>query len=93
LVNKFEDVYSYIDLGKLNQLQHDEITLEDFVRDWGGGPSIIDMVAVWTRVMLGCEPADLSAAYFFLYCKSQGGLMKMRSSKMMGKYLTIKTGI
>ena len=88
----FEEEYSKIDLMTCYDCQHDEITLDDFVRNRGGSPATLATVAVWTRVMLGCEPSDISAAYFFVYCKSQGGLMKMRSGRVQGRYLTIKTG-
>ena len=88
----FEEEYSKIDLITCHNCQHDEVTLDDFVRSRGAGPATLATVAVWTRVMLGCEPSDISAAYFFVYCKSQGGLMKMRSGTVQGRYLTIKTG-
>ena len=88
----FEEEYNKIDLVTYHDCQHDEITLDEFVRSRGGGPATLATVAMWTRVMLGCEPSELSAAYFFVYCKSQGGLMKMRSGKVQGRYLTIKTG-
>ncbi|EFR02785.1 amine oxidase [Nannizzia gypsea CBS 118893] len=88
----FEEEYSALDLEKLDGCPHDEVTLEEFVCSRSGSLVTLANVAVWTRVMLGCEPSELSAAYFFVYCKSQGGLMKMRSAKMQGKYVTIKTG-
>ncbi len=88
----FEEEYSKIDLETFDNLPYDEVTLDQFVRSRGGGPATLATVAVWTRVMLGCEPSEVSAAYFFVYCKSQGGLMKMRSTKVQGKYVTIKTG-
>lgn len=88
----FEAEYSKVDLESLHTCGHDDITLEDFVLSRGGGSATLGTVAVWTRVMLGCEPSDLSAAYFFVYCKSQGGLMKMRSGRVKGRYVTIKTG-
>ncbi|KAG8627774.1 hypothetical protein KVT40_003647 [Elsinoe batatas] len=71
---------------------NDDITLEQFTLRLGGTRSTLASVGVWTRVMLGCEPSELSAAYFFLYCKSQGGLMKMRSGTTQGTYCSIKTG-
>lgn len=88
----FEEEYDKIDLTTLHDLQHDDITLEAFVHSRGGGVATLATVGVWTRVMLGCEPSELSAAYFFMYCKSQGGLMKMRSGRTDGRYMTIKTG-
>ncbi|KAK6835343.1 hypothetical protein RU639_002255 [Aspergillus parasiticus] len=88
----FEEEYRNIDLTRPHVCDHDDITLEDFVRSRGGGPATLATVAVWARVMLGCEPGDLSAASFFVYCQSQGGLMKMRSGKVQGRYLTVTTG-
>ncbi|PIG79771.1 hypothetical protein AARAC_003313 [Aspergillus arachidicola] len=88
----FEEEYRNIDLTRPHVCDHDDITLEDFVRSRGGGPATLETVAVWTRVMLGCEPGDLSAASFFVYCQSQGGLMKMRSGRVQGRYLTVTTG-
>lgn len=88
----FEEEYSKIDLTRCHECDHDDITLEDFVRSRGGSPAALATVAVWTRVMLGCEPGELSAASFFVYCQSQGGLMKMRSGQVQGRYLTVRTG-
>ncbi|KAI1157772.1 amine oxidase [Nemania serpens] len=88
----FEDESRKIDLETFSSWPHDDVTLEEFVRSRGGGQATLATVAVWARVMLGCEPADLSAAYFLAYCKSQGGLMKMRSGNVQGKYVTIRTG-
>lgn len=89
---EFEKEYSKIDLGTCHTSEHDGISLDEFVRRRGGGPATLATVAVWTRVMLGCEPSDLSAAYFFVYYKSQGGLMKMRSGNVQGRYLAIQSG-
>ncbi|KAI0152968.1 amine oxidase [Xylariaceae sp. FL1272] len=88
----FEEESRKIDLETFKNCPHDDVTLEEFVRSNGGGEATLATVAVWARVMLGCEPSDLSAAYFLAYCKSQGGLMKMRSAKVQGKYVTVKTG-
>ncbi|KAE8375256.1 amine oxidase [Aspergillus bertholletiae] len=88
----FSSVYSTIDLTRCHECDYDDITLEDFVRTRGGGPATLATVAVWTRVMLGCEPGELSAASFFIYCQSQGGLMKMRSGQVQGRYVTVRTG-
>lgn len=88
----FEEEYNKIDLATYPVLQHDDITLDEFVQSRGGGAATLATVGVWTRVMLGCTPSELSAAYFFMYCKSQGGLMKMRSGKTDGRYMTVKTG-
>ena len=88
----FEEEYNKIDLEKSETCLHDGVTLDEFVRNNGGGPATLETIALWTRVMLGCEPTDLSAAYFLVYCKSQGGLMKMRAAQIQGQYVTIRTG-
>lgn len=88
----FDEEYNKIDLATSQGLRHDDITLEAFVKSHGGPAATLATVGIWTRVMLGCQPSELSAAYFFTYCKSQGGLMKMRSGKTDGRYMTIKTG-
>ncbi|PLN76743.1 amine oxidase [Aspergillus taichungensis] len=87
-----EEEYSKVDLTRCHDCEHDDITLEDFVRSRGRSAGTLATVAVWTRVMLGCEPGELSAASFLVYCQSQGGLMKMRSGKTQGRYVTVRTG-
>ena len=73
--------------------KYDNITLEEFAKQEGGGPTALATVTVWTRVMLGCEPSDMSAAYFLDYIKRGGGLAQMRSdSKNGGQYLRFRKG-
>ncbi|OJD36537.1 flavin-containing amine [Diplodia corticola] len=50
--------------------------------------------AVWTRAMLGREPADLSALHFLNYCRSGGGLLQMRSDRRGGgQHLRCRQGM
>lgn len=73
--------------------KYDNVTLGEFVKESGGGPSALASVTVWTRVMLGCEPSEMSAAYFLDYIKRGGGLMRMRSdSKDGGQYIRFRKG-
>lgn len=87
----FEALCHTIDIR--NPTGHDNIILEEFVKKHGGGRVSLATVSVWTWAMLGCERSELSALYFFDYCKSGGGVMQMRSDqKNGGQYLRIKTG-
>lgn len=59
----------------------------------GAGPTALATATLWTRAMLGQEPADLSALFFLHYCRSGGGLLQMRSDrKHGGQYLRVRQG-
>jgi monoamine oxidase len=77
-----------------NSMKHlDTLTLEEFVKAEGGGKSALASTTVATRAMLGLEPSDIGALFFLNYCKSGGGLMRMRSDKKDGgQYLRIVKG-
>ncbi|RDL30013.1 Amine oxidase [Venustampulla echinocandica] len=62
----------------------DKITLEEWATSQGGGKTALASVAIWTRVMLGLEPRDVSALFFLDYCKSGGGLVQTRSDQKNG---------
>lgn len=69
------------------------MTLEEYVRQQGGGETALATAGIWTRAMLGLEPSELSALYMLDYCKRGGGLMQMRSDrKDGGQYLRIAQG-
>jgi len=88
----FEELCQTIDIRNPQGTEY-EITMEDFITKNGGGATALATVAIWTRAMLGVEPADVSALYFLDYCKSGGGLMQMRSDrKDGGQYLRIRKG-
>ncbi|KAJ9608974.1 hypothetical protein H2200_006745 [Cladophialophora chaetospira] len=71
----------------------DKYTLEDWVKQKGLGKTALASVTIWTRVMLGLEPSDMSALYFMDYCRSGGGLLRMRSDKNDGgQYLRLVRG-
>ena len=73
--------------------QYDQETVEEFVTREGFGPEAQDAIKVWTRVMFGLEPSDMSALYFLWYCRGGGGLLIMRGEKEHGgQYLRIKKG-
>lgn len=74
-------------------IQYDRETMEDFVKREGFGIAAQDAVKVWTRVMFGLEPSDISALYFLWYCRGGGGLLIMRGEKEHGgQYLRVNKG-
>lgn len=76
-----------------SEAELDKITLEEFVTANGGGKTGLASAGVWTRAMLGMEPREMSAHFFLNYCKSGGGLMRMRSDqKDGGQYLRFAQG-
>lgn len=88
-----EEVCHTIDIRNPSEPHFDSLTLEQFVKEKGAGEKALASVSVWTRAMLGCEPSEVSALYFLDYCKSGGGLMRMRSDqKNGGQYLRIRSG-
>ncbi|OQU94095.1 hypothetical protein CLAIMM_00507 [Cladophialophora immunda] len=71
----------------------DAYSLEQWVKMQGGGETALASVRVWTRVMLGLEPSEISTLFFLDYCKSGGGLMQMRSDrKNGGQYYKLAQG-
>ncbi|KAJ9131613.1 Amine oxidase [Pleurostoma richardsiae] len=71
----------------------DSLTFEAYLRSRGASHTAISTATLWTRAMLGQEPADISALFFLNYCKSGGGLLQMRSDrKHGGQYLRIRQG-
>lgn len=76
-----------------SMMQYDRETVEDFVEREGFGTAAQDAIKVWTRVMFGLEPSDISALYFLWYCRGGGGLLIMRGEKEHGgQYLRVKKG-
>lgn len=89
----FEELCHTIDIRNPWDAEHDDVTLEEFIKQHGAGEKAMATLSIWTRAMLGCEPSELSALYFLDYCKSGGGLLQMRSDeKNGGQYLRIRTG-
>ncbi|KAK5998044.1 putative flavin-containing monoamine oxidase C-like protein [Cladobotryum mycophilum] len=93
---ELEKVIQTLDASQQTPSMLADITIEEFVNQLGAGSDLYvhESVAVWTRVMLGCEPREISAASFLEYCRSQGGLMQMRKSsdENKGQYFSIKSG-
>lgn len=72
----------------------DALTLEDFIKKIGGGPTTQATARLWTRGLLGIEPRELGARYFLDYVKSGGGLKLTRSDmKHRGQFLRIRQGM
>ncbi|RMD40398.1 hypothetical protein DV735_g4716, partial [Chaetothyriales sp. CBS 134920] len=73
--------------------QLDAMNFEAYLRTKNASPTSIATATVWTRAMLGVEPADISALFFLHYCKSGGGLLQMRSDRRGGgQHLRIRQG-
>ena len=73
---------------------YDQMSLEQFVISKGGSQRTVDMVRIWSRVMLGVESKDLSAQFFIEYNGKGGGLKQLRSDqKHGGQYLRFRKGI
>jgi monoamine oxidase len=73
---------------------YDQMSLEQFVISKGGSKKTIDMVKVWSRVMLGIEASELSAQFFIEYNGKGGGLKTLRSDqKGSGQHLRFRKGM
>ncbi len=82
-----------VDLRNPHNKDWDAVTLEEFIKQNGGGPTALGTAQLWTRGLLGVEPRELSALYFLDYVKSGGGLMLTRSDmKNWGQFLRIRQG-
>jgi monoamine oxidase len=82
-----------VDLRNPHNKDWDAVTLEEFIKQNGGGPTALGTAQLWTRGLLGVEPRELSALYFLDYVKSGGGLMLTRSDmKNGGQFLRIRQG-
>ncbi|KAJ4506733.1 hypothetical protein HRR83_003043 [Exophiala dermatitidis] len=82
-----------VDLLNPQNREWDSLTLEDFIKKIGGGPTTQATARLWTRGLLGVEPREMSALYFLDYVKSGGGLMLTRSDmKHGGQFLRIRQG-
>jgi monoamine oxidase len=83
-----------VDLQNPQNADWDSVTLEDFIKQNGGGPTTQATARLWTRGLLGCEPREMSALYFLDYVKSGGGLMLTRSDmKHGGQFLRVRQGL
>ncbi|KAF4625714.1 hypothetical protein G7Y89_g12448 [Cudoniella acicularis] len=72
---------------------YDQMSLEQFVISKDGCKRTLDMVRIWSRVMLGVEAKELSAQFFIEYNAKGGGLKQLRSdSKHGGQYLRFRKG-
>ncbi|PBP27591.1 flavin-containing amine oxidase [Diplocarpon rosae] len=80
--------------SKANGTEHyDQISLEQFAISKGASKKTIDMVRVWSRVMVGVEAKDMSAQFFIEYTGKGGGLKQLRSDqKHGGQYLRCRKG-
>ncbi|TLD10498.1 hypothetical protein PgNI_06706 [Pyricularia grisea] len=82
-----------LDTWKPENTELDSMTMEAYLRSRGASKAALASAMVWTRAMLGQDPADVSALYFLNYCKSGGGLLQMRSDrKGGGQHLRVRQG-
>lgn len=82
-----------LDTAQPQDTSLDSMSFEAYLRSRNATDVSIATATVWTRAMLGVEPADMSALYFLNYCKSGGGLLQMRSDrKGGGQHLRIRQG-
>lgn len=78
--------------GKSDE-NYDHMSLEQFVIAKDGMKKTVDMVKIWSRVMLGVESTELSAQFFIEYTGKGGGLKTLRSDgKGGGQYLRFRKG-
>lgn len=82
-----------VDAWKPEDTALDSLTFEAYLVSRGADPTALTTASVWTRAMLGQDPADISALFFLNYCKSGGGLLTMRSDrKGGGQHLRVRQG-
>ncbi|EKD17140.1 flavin-containing amine oxidase [Drepanopeziza brunnea f. sp. 'multigermtubi' MB_m1] len=59
---------------------YDQMSLEQFAISKGATKRTVDMLKVWSRVMLGIEAPDLSAQFFIEYAGKAGGLKQLTAA-------------
>ncbi|KAI1061208.1 hypothetical protein LB506_011673 [Fusarium annulatum] len=73
--------------------EDDQISLDQYVRNLGGGPKTLEMINLWVRVMHGLESTEESAAWFIEYCRTNHGLLAIRADdRTGGNYMRLKSG-
>ncbi|RAH79744.1 flavin-containing amine oxidase [Aspergillus japonicus CBS 114.51] len=73
--------------------EDDRITLEEYVRNLGALPKVIQMVNLWAQVMHGVEASEESAGWFIDYCRRNRGLLVVRADDASGgQYLRFQDG-
>ncbi|KAF5686243.1 monoamine oxidase [Fusarium circinatum] len=92
-----EMVRDYIQADSLKphgfRKEDDQISLDQYVRNLGGGPKTLAMVNLWVRVMHGLESTEESAAWFIEYCRTNHGLLAIREDdRTGGNYMRLKSG-
>ena len=60
------------------------MSLVQFVISKGATQKTVDMVRVWSRVMVGIEATEMSAQSFIEYTGKGGGLKQLRSDQKHG---------
>ncbi|KAK5957755.1 hypothetical protein OHC33_000944 [Knufia fluminis] len=82
-----------LDINNTQHPERDNMTFADYCRKHTTNEAALRTANMWTRAMLGQEATDVSALYFLSYCRSGGGLLRMRSDQEHGgQYLRIRQG-
>lgn len=82
-----------LDLAAEPDKELDSMTFAAYLESRHATATAIRTATVWTRAMVGQEPADISALFFLQYCKAGGGLLQMRSDrKGGGQHLRMRQG-
>ncbi|KAF4978257.1 hypothetical protein FZEAL_5363 [Fusarium zealandicum] len=73
--------------------EDDQVSMDQYARNFGAGPKTLAMVNLWVRVMHGLESTEESAAWFIEYCRTNHGLLAIRADDATGgNYMRIKSG-
>ncbi|KAF2087298.1 flavine-containing amine oxidase [Saccharata proteae CBS 121410] len=93
-LEKIRDIFASLSLDRnANWAELDEVDVETFVKRQGAEPKTIEMVNLWTRVMIGFEASEISARSFVDYCARGGGFKQLRSDYRDGaQYLRFRHG-
>ncbi|PVH71654.1 amine oxidase [Cadophora sp. DSE1049] len=87
---KAEDLYK---LSKDLGIDIDSLTLEEFVRTLNPSEMTLEHLNIHTRGIWGLEASEMSALFFFYFCKNNGGLKRLKSQGKDGMlHLRIRQG-
>ncbi|KAH7011058.1 hypothetical protein EDB80DRAFT_836666 [Ilyonectria destructans] len=74
-------------------VEDDNVSLDQYVRNLGALPETIKMVNLWSKAMHGVESTEQSAAFFIDYCRRNTGLLSVRADdETGGNYMRFHQG-
>eukprot|EP01135_Chromosphaera_perkinsii_P010008 Nk52_evm43s1992 gene=Nk52_evmTU43s1992 len=77
-INKFVKLTKGINVKEphksVNAHKYDSMTVEQWKQNCAWSKDVKSLIDVLTRVVLGCEPKDISMLHFLTYCASSGGM-------------------